>query len=374
MKIVIGADLVPTPNNYQSFINAEIDKLVDKSLLDYLNTANYRIFNLEVPLVDKEEPIIKCGPNLCAPTNTIKGIKALGVNLLTLANNHILDQGEQGLNSTIKVLNENDIKFVGAGNNLSEAKKTFVLECKNAKVGIYCCAEHEFSIATNKRGGANPFDPLESFDDVQTLKEKSDYVIVLYHGGKEHYRYPSPNLQKICRKFIEKGADLVVCQHSHCVGCQEKYQSGTIVYGQGNFLFDMLDNEYWNTSLLIEIDLSKNFEISYIPIKKNESKISLADQTVLDEFYKRSDEIKKEGVITKKYEEFATQIGSYYLMALRGHQSFLARALNKLTKGKYYAHVIRKHYKQKDLLFIANYLECEAHHELLAYIINKKLK
>ena len=60
----------------------------------------------------------------------------------------------------------------------------------------------------------------------------------IINGGKEHYRYPSPDLQKICRKFIDKGADLVVCQHSHCIGCEEKYNHGTIVYGQWNFLFD----------------------------------------------------------------------------------------------------------------------------------------
>lgn len=80
------------------------------------------------------------------------------------------------------------------------------------------CTENEFSSATMHSAGANPFDVLESFDDVQALKEHCDYVVVLYHGGKEFYRYPSPMLQRYCRKFIEKGASLVLCQHSHCIG------------------------------------------------------------------------------------------------------------------------------------------------------------
>lgn len=75
-----------------------------EELKDILQCADFRIFNLEVPLTDFEKPIIKCGPNLIAPTSTMKGIKNIGVSLFTLANNHILDQDIQGLESTIQLL------------------------------------------------------------------------------------------------------------------------------------------------------------------------------------------------------------------------------------------------------------------------------
>jgi len=55
---------------------------------------------------------------------------------------------------------------------------------------VYTCAEHEFTIATENTPGANPFDPLESLDHIQELKSKCDFVLVLYHGEKAHYRYP----------------------------------------------------------------------------------------------------------------------------------------------------------------------------------------
>lgn len=76
---------------------------------------------------------------------------------------------------------------------------------------MYACTEHEFSIVTNYAPGANTYDPLETPDYIRSLKDKCDYLIVLYHAGKEHYRYPSPYLQKVCRKMVEKGADLVIC-------------------------------------------------------------------------------------------------------------------------------------------------------------------
>ena len=92
----------------------------------------------------------------------------------------------------------------------------------------------------------NPYIKLldEKAPDVDPAEQKDnkcDYTIVLYHGGKEYYRYPSPNLQRVCRYMIEKGTDLVICQHSHCIGCEENYLSGKIVYGQGNFIFDCDD-------------------------------------------------------------------------------------------------------------------------------------
>ena len=72
MKILIGADLVPTESNYDTFINGNMEKILDKKLLSILQNADYKILNLETPLADKKSPIEKYGPNLIAPTSTIK--------------------------------------------------------------------------------------------------------------------------------------------------------------------------------------------------------------------------------------------------------------------------------------------------------------
>ena len=76
-KIIIGADLVPTESNYSYFKEAETQYLVGKKIIEKLNNADFTIFNLEVPLTDRKNPINKCGPNLSAPTDTIAGIKAI---------------------------------------------------------------------------------------------------------------------------------------------------------------------------------------------------------------------------------------------------------------------------------------------------------
>lgn len=377
MNILIGADLVPTKSNMRYFENKNTEKLVEKNLLKELNEADYRIFNLEVPLVDNETPINKCGPNLIASTKSALGIKALGVDFLTLANNHILDQGEKGLESTLKVLKKLDISFSGVGNSIEDAYKPFIFEVENIKIGIYCCAEHEFSIVSKENTGANPFDPLESLDHIQNLKRQVDYVIVLYHGGKEHYRYPSPNLQKTCRKIIEKGGDLVICQHTHCIGCEEKWKDGTIVYGQGNFLFDHSESEFWKTSLLVNI--KNNFEIEYVPILKDGFSVKLADEEsknkILSDFYKRSEEIKEEGFIEKEYEKISELEYIRYLSMVQGNRynSLLFRVVNKLMGHKLKEYILKCFYSKKDITALYNLIACEVHRENFLYSLNKKI-
>ena len=378
MNILIGADLVPTKSNMKYFENGDVEKLVDNNLLKVLKEAEYKIFNLEVPLVDKETPINKCGPNLIASTKSGLGIKTLGIDFLTLANNHILDQGEEGLISTLKVLKELNISFAGVGKNINEAAKPFIFEIENKKIGIYCCAEHEFSIASQNNVGANPFDPLESLDHIQKLKKEVDYVIVLYHGGKEHYRYPSPNLQKVCRKIVEKGGDLVICQHTHCIGCEEKWRGGTIVYGQGNFLFDDDESEFWQTSLLINI--KDNFEIEYTPILKDGFSIKLADEKsknkILYEFYKRSKEIEQEGFIERKYAKIAESEYIKYLSMIQGrrYNSLLFRIINKITNYKLKEYILKYFYPKKNIATLYNVIICEVHRENLLYKLEKMIK
>lgn len=365
MYILVGADFVPTQSNIEQFKKADMEALLSPDLMNCLSQAAYRIFNLEVPLTDTAAPIIKLGPSLIAPTDTIAGYSSIKVDLLTLANNHILDQGDQGLRSTLKTLNGAGIAHIGAGNDLNEAKKPYVFSFSGKRVGVYACAEHEFSIATDDTAGANPFDPLWSLEHVEELKRVVDYVIVLYHGGKEHYRYPSPNLQKICRRFVDKGADLVICQHSHCIGCEEKYNGGTIVYGQGNFLFDNSDSEYWQTSLITRIN--EHFEISYIPLRKAGKGVTLASDKdrILSEFKARGEEIKDPVFIKKEYDIFANKTLNGYLQTLCGKESLLFRGLNKIFKGRLRKRRLARLYDNKRITAILNYIECEAHNELL---------
>ena len=367
MRIIIGADIVPTESNKSAFINADVKSLIDEKLIGVLKNADYRVFNLEVPLTDRENPIEKCGPNLIAPKASMNGIRAVGADFVTLANNHIMDQGETGLCDTLDALNQVGITYAGVGKTIEEAAASHIITIDNIKIGFYCCAEHEFSIVSDTSAGANPFDPLWSFDHIHMLKKECDYVIVLYHGGKEEYRYPSPELQRICRRIADKGADLIICQHTHCVGCEEKWNGSTIVYGQGNFLFDDCDNEFWKTSMLVVLENSdENIEIKYLPMCKNGSAVRLANsnekEKILQDFMERSVNIQKDGFVESEYTRYAKEmLPSYYRRTIgKVQRNIVFKVLNKLSRGT----LRSRWYSSSDALALINTLECEPHREL----------
>lgn len=368
LKLYIGADFVPTDINRKLFESGNGEALVGKELLGLLKESDLNVFNLEVPLTDASTPINKFGNNLKAPTKTIYGYKALEPIFLTLANNHSLDHGVEGLTTTLELLKKHDIKNAGAGANVKAAKKPFIFEKEGIRIGFYLCAEHEFTVASCHTMGANPFDVLESFDDVEALKKTCDYVIVLYHGGKEFYRYPSPMLQRYCRKFVDKGADLVICQHSHCIGSREDYGKGTIIYGQGNFIFNsesyIHHKEFVKDSLLISVEATKDtFIVSEVPIRGTERGTRLATESeaieTLTEYKKRSENIRDAHFVAQAYKDFADTHVKRYLREFLG-RSFIIRAINGLFGRKLIQLILGK----TSYLAIQNYLECEAHHEL----------
>jgi poly-gamma-glutamate synthesis protein (capsule biosynthesis protein) len=299
-----------------------------------------------------------------APSGTIKGIESLHPTLLTLANNHILDHGAAGLTNTMSLLRNSGIPWVGAGNDLAEASKPVIMEKNGWKIGVYGCAENEFSIAGQDTPGANPFDLFDSPDHIARLKSECDYVIILHHGGKEQYRYPTPELQRVCRKMVNMGADLVVCQHSHCIGASEKFGNGTIIYGQGNFLFDRHDNEYYQSGLLIRINLGTEIEVGYLPIVKSGNGVALpnkvTEEQILNGFLKRSEEIRDHDFIEYEFKKYCKEKGQYYLATLAGLGENVRR-LDKLF-GRPLTRLI---YSRGKLNTVQNHFACETHREII---------
>jgi len=369
VSLMICGDTVPTRSNFPEFSAGDRAAYVSDALWEKIAAADFRFYNLEVPLCDTERPIVKCGPNLMAPVAAAAGIRALRPDLIGLANNHTLDQDVQGLFQTFQTLSAHGIPFIGAGRNVREAAEPYIFQKDGLRIGIYNCAEHEFTIATEDSPGANPFDPLESPDHIRALKARCDYAVVIYHGLKEHYRYPSPNVQRLCRKMIDWGADLVVCQHSHCAGCQERYRDGVIVYGQGNFIFDHKDNEFWQTGLLVRASFGEKLEVEYIPICRENKGVGIGPPQILREFEARSAQILEPGFVKETYEAFAlSMIREYYVMLTAddgvpfSDQLIAQRAAECDFEEKYHISF---------LAAMENLFRCEAHNELIQAALHR---
>lgn len=371
-EIIICGDLCPTLDTIEYFESEDSQGLFN-DLIPVFNKAAFVLGNLEFVLTDSPKAILKTGPILHGKTNYIKTLKKAGIQAVSLANNHIKDCGEAGVLSTINSCNENNIDFFGAGKNITEAKKPYVKVVNGYKIGFISYAEQEFNTATNKGYGASYLDLYEDYDKINTFKKEVDYLVILYHGGIEHYEYPSPLLQKKCRKFIEKGADLVTCQHSHCIGTIENYKDGAILYGQGNTLFGYrVGRNVWNQGLLIKLifnDLLEKPEIVLIPIHATKKGISLMEKDkeieLLKKMNKRSKKITDPIFIKASWIEFCQTKKSLYLPYLLGFGRYFI-PLNRILKNK----IVSVFYCNRAIRTSHNIIRCEAHNEVIHTILN----
>lgn len=370
-SIIIGGDVCPSGKFENAFKNGD-DQTILTNLLPVFKDADYRVINLECPLITKESPIEKDGPVLDAHIDTINGLKAIGIDAVNLANNHILDHGKQGLISTTELCNKNEIDFFGAAKNLELAQKPLIKTIGSKRFCFMGVAEHEFSIAKDNSWGANPLDPIKIVRTLKIHKRSFDFLIVLVHGGKEYYRNPTPKQQDFCRFLVEEGADAVICQHSHCAGTYEFYNDKPIVYGQGNFIFDNLGRniKMWNEGFLVSLVFNEhNIQTDFIPFTqlKDQAGVSLMQGKQKKDFLKNLEERSKKITSTEYVKEQWLELckKEQYLYASRvlGHN----RVLRVLNRKFHFSDWL---YSKTTKMIVRNVVECEVHREGLETLWN----
>ncbi len=229
---------------------------------------------MECPLGDKEEflPIKKAGPNLLCAENGIYFLKAMNTYAVTLANNHIGDYGDGALYNTLRLLDENNIKYVGAGANISEAYSAIRISKDEITISLLSVCENEFGIAEENKAGSTGYNPRRLMNEIRAEKAASDFVIVVFHGGNEFNPLPSPDTTDRYRFICDMGADAVIAGHTHCPQGYEMYNGKPIIYSMGNFLFrssKKIDgNNSWFYGYFTILDINKsNITFEVIPYK-----------------------------------------------------------------------------------------------------------
>jgi len=378
MRILIGGDLKPTKRDIEFFTLGNEGKIWG-DLSEEIKHADFAIANLETPLIEKETPIDKSGAVFGSPKEVLNAVKNVNISFLNLANNHILDHGEEGLRTTIKALKDYEFDFSGAGESLKIASKPFTKKIKNKVISILSYSEEEFNIATNKNGGGNPLDIIDFVKKIKRLKVESDFMILLYHGGKENYMLPTPKQQKLCKFFIEEGVNMVVCQHSHTAGAYEEHAGGVIFYGQGNFVFDPypVKRDWLYKGFLIDVVLNENNDFQYklLPYVHNslnskEVGIRLMNSQESEEYLNYIESFNKKmannpDFVTEEWDKLSSSLENTYLSVLNGNGRIL-RKINEKTS------FLRSIYRNKRKLVLKNYITCETHQEILQTILKRK--
>ena len=351
MKLLLLGDVCPTAATAPLFKEKKTDRLF-RDTRTLFDEVDFAVCNLECALTETDGEIKKFGPCLKAPLETAEVLRELGFTLCGISNNHVFDFGTAGARDTIAALAEAGIDYTGFGENYEDSRKNYIVERDGKKIAIVAVCEHEYSYALDNRLGSRPFDEYDTVEDVRRAKANADRVIVMYHGGKEYCEYPSPRLRKLCRALVRAGADVVLCQHSHCIGCYESYEGAHILYGQGNFHFvklgvipaDIVD--LWNKSLAVHYDTEKN-EITFTPVLVENDGIRLAGaeekERILSAFAARCEALK-----TDAWRE------GWHEFCERKKPDYLAVVKNAMAENA----------TDRDNAFFAHYLDCEAHSDV----------
>lgn len=348
MKVLLLGDLCPVEKNMAYFENVDINTLFNDTLPCF-DGNDICFVNLECAITESDNAIKKYGPNLKSCKQITDVMKKIGVTICGISNNHIFDFGIEGAADTMKALDEAGISYTGFGKNYEDSRKNYIIENNGEKIAFVAVCEHEYSYALEDRMGSRPFDEFETMADIRKAKKEADRVVVLYHGGKENCQYPSPRLIKACREMANNGADIILCQHTHCISCYENYNGTHILYGQGNFhfipFFDAPD--VWNTSLMVKYDTFTN-EIEFIPTVNTEYGIELAKgemkEQIMNSFSLRNDSL-ADGTWCEGWHVFCEELKEGYIKAI-GDDIYLTA-------------------EQRGDSVFAHFLDCEAHTDVL---------
>lgn len=357
VKISVVGDIFPSNTHYtEGFGNGNtfltnLSQLWEKQLKQNFESLKSDIIfgNLEVPLICNDN--IVQNSSFAGSTKFSRSLQNLGFNIVSIANNHILEQGEEGFKSTIKALEGSNVNYIGVFN---DAKSNIVvIEKNNLRIGF--AAFNAIKDLSNPSLYAELSIPniKRTIDEMELLR--IDYKLLSFHWGNEYINIPSSEQIELAHKIIDYGGDVIIGHHPHVVQPIERYKKGIIIYSLGNFIFDFLFSKQVKLGMLVSIHFEKGSEIEYevtqvklnnknlnylsnsrlINEKLNSYKIKMnrlnrSSQKVYDKIYFR--ELKKNTF----YQRFLMKIQILKLFVISSHRK---RVLKKLFNN-----VIKKYF------------------------------
>jgi poly-gamma-glutamate synthesis protein (capsule biosynthesis protein) len=170
------------------------------------------------------------------------------------------------------------------------------IKIKDRKISILNYSEREFNIASEHGAGANPYDTIKAYYDIQKEKQENDFVIVIYHGGLEYQFYPTPEMVTNFKFMVDAGADTVVAHHSHRYSGTLIYKDKPLIFGLGNFFCSTKNiiTEEWLTGLLLRLKLNtSSIAFDLLPVIMSDAldKVGLLEGNAAEKIMKKVGEL-----------------------------------------------------------------------------------
>ena len=215
------------------------ERLFDDRIREACRKSDYVVVNVESPITNSPPSRIP-GVVLHSSPQSASILGAFGNNIFNLANNHVLDHGLAGLRDTLQFAKDRGWSCVGAGETFFDASKACFIEHHGITLGLLsvCCLGVPFAGKSSPGVfGDSPENHVRK--QICDLKRRTQWVVVVYHGGEEFAHIPLPARRKKLLRYLSFGADVVVAHHAHCVQRYERVGKKFVFYGLGNLVFDL---------------------------------------------------------------------------------------------------------------------------------------
>jgi poly-gamma-glutamate synthesis protein (capsule biosynthesis protein) len=239
--LVFGGDIYMSDSIINYYKSKGIKGVLSEDLLEEIRQADIAMMNQEFAFSLRGTPMEDKQFTFRIDPKYVNIFKDMEIDIVTLANNHILDFGRDALEDSFSTLENENIKYVGAGRNLGEAKQAEYFEVNNKTIAILGASRVipvvNWNAGETTSGLLTTYDATILVDEIKMAKANSDTVIVYVHWGIERNTYPEDYQRNLAKQYIEAGADLIVGSHPHVLQGIEYYNGKPIVYSLGNFMF-----------------------------------------------------------------------------------------------------------------------------------------
>ncbi|MBQ2910107.1 MAG: CapA family protein [Bacilli bacterium] len=217
--------------------------IVSENMVGYMKNLDWMNVNSEFAFSSRGSAMRGKQYTFRATPSNVSVYDEMGVDMVALANNHVYDYGQDAFYDTLSTLKNAKIPYIGAGVNKSEAESAYYLVINGYKISFLNATRAEKYIMTPEAGENSPgvfrcYDTTRLTERIKEEKEKSDYVVVIVHWGKETYHTLEQVQIDTGKVYIDSGADMVVGHHAHVLQGMEFYKGKLIAYNLGNFIFN----------------------------------------------------------------------------------------------------------------------------------------
>lgn len=269
-------------NSVNKHFNGDYSQLFNN--LDILKQSDITFVNLEGPVSDKGKDRHNKYSFRMSP-EVLPAIYNAGIDIVSIANNHIGDWGVEAFKDTVRRLKENNILFTGGNLNDDEAFKPTVIEKNGIKIGYLALSDVGPNwMGIGKDNGGILLANNENFDEIiSTASKEVDVLIVSFHFGEEYKLVHNSRQEYLAHKAIDDGAKIIIGSHPHVIEDTEEYHGGYIAYSLGNLIFDQYFSKNTMQGMILEITYNKNGTISVRKDKVTLSKVFQPETVTIGE-------------------------------------------------------------------------------------------